>query len=387
MRPKQVAVFGSTGSVGRAVLDVIAHLPDRFRVHTLAANSSAAAIVRQARRFRPGRVVLTDHAACERTRQALGTSCRVEFGIAGLIDAASARDADIVVMAMSGTAGLLPTLAAAERGKRIALATKELLVSFGEPLLRLARRHRAEVVPIDSELSAVHQCLCGRGTDTVHCVLLTASGGPFRRTGPPRRARVDDVLAHPTWRMGRKITVDSATMMNKGLEAIETARLFGLEPGQVTAVIHPQSIVHSLVEFRDGSLLAQLSVPDMRLPAQYALTWPDRAPALVRPLRLDRGMRLDFEPVDPGRFPCYALARRALESGPAATCALNAANEVAVQAFLAAELELGAIPRIIEHTMKSIAGLKRRATSVRSLLAVEKRARAAARAAVEGAVS
>jgi 1-deoxy-D-xylulose-5-phosphate reductoisomerase len=387
MRPKQVAVLGSTGSVGRSVLDVIAHLPDRFRVHTLAANSSAAAIVRQARRFRPERVVLTDLAACESARAALSDSYRVEFGVAGLIDAATASAVDIVVMVMSGTAGLLPTLAAAERGKRIALATKELLVGYGEPLMRLARRHRAEVLPIDSELSAVHQCLCAGDIGRVERVLLTASGGPFRRTGPPQRARVDDVLTHPTWQMGRKITVDSATMMNKGLEVIETARLFGLQPERVQAVIHPQSIVHSMVEYRDGSLLAQLSVPDMRLPAQYALTWPDRTPALVRPLRIERGLRLDFEPLDVRRFPCYALARRALESGPVATCALNAANEVAVQAFLAAELELGVIPRIIEHTVKSIAGARRRATSVRALLGVEKRARAVARAAVEGAAS
>jgi 1-deoxy-D-xylulose-5-phosphate reductoisomerase len=250
-------------------------------------------------------------------------------------------------MAMSGTGGLLATLAALQKGKRVALATKEILVGYGEPVMRAARRYGGTVLPIDSELSAVHQCLSrevqrtkdkgqrgGPDAAGVRRVILTASGGPFWRTGLPARARVADVLKHPTWSMGRKITVDSATLMNKGLEVIETCRLFGLGPEQVETVIHPQSIVHSLVEFNDGSVLAQLSHPDMRLPLQYCLTWPERLPSLVRPLTLHEVGRLDFHFIRHSDFPCLALAYQALGSGPAATCALNAANQVAVSAFL-----------------------------------------------------
>ncbi len=381
MRRRNLAVFGSTGSVGRAVLDVARHLPDRFCIHTLAANRSVRAIIAQAREFSPRRIVLSDLAACEHARRELGRDCRVEFGPGAMIDAAALAAVDTVVMVMSGTAGLLPTLAAAERGKRICLATKELLVGYGEPLMRLARRRGAEVLPIDSELSAVHQCLCGRGAREVRRVILTASGGPFRRTGPPQRARIADVLRHPTWKMGRKITVDSATLMNKGLELIETARLFGLAPAQVAAVIHPQSVVHSMVEYADGSLLGQLSVPDMRLPVQYALTWPDRVPALVRPLGFGRAFALEFAPVDRRRFPCFDLACRALRAGPAATCALNAANDVAVEAFLSAKLELGAIPRIIGAAMKTTVRTGSPARTIGALLQIEARARRAAAAA------
>ncbi|HTW91460.1 MAG TPA: 1-deoxy-D-xylulose-5-phosphate reductoisomerase [bacterium] len=367
MRRQRIALFGSTGSIGRSALDVIRHLPDRFEVSVLAADRSARRICDQAREFGVKQVVLSDHHACEAARRTLGSQVDVKWGPAALIDAATDRSTDVVIMAMSGTAGLLAVVGALERGKKVALATKEILVGYGEPVMRLAHRYGGAVLPIDSELSAVHQCLSGKGprtkdkgqgadpdTSDVRRVILTASGGPFWRTGLPQRARLTDVLKHPTWSMGRKITVDSATLMNKGLEVIETCRLFGLKPEQVVPVIHPQSIVHSMVEFNDGSVLAQLSSPDMRLPLQYCLTWPGRSPSLARALDLARVGRLEFFAVDRNRFPCLQLAYRALKAGPAATCALNAANQVAVDAFIAGRIAFGGIPEVIARTLAAV---------------------------------
>jgi 1-deoxy-D-xylulose-5-phosphate reductoisomerase len=287
-------------------------------------------------------------------------------------------------MAMSGTAGLLAVLAALERSKKVALATKEVLVGFGEPVMRLARKHGGTVLPIDSELSAVHQCLArktGGSPDVseVRRVMLTASGGPFWRKGLPSKAGLADVLRHPTWSMGRKITVDSATLMNKGLEVIETCRLFGLKPAQVEPVIHPQSIVHSLVEFLDGSVLAQLSLPDMRLPVQYCLTWPDRSPSLTRTLDLASVGRLEFHAVGRDRFPCLKLAYRALDMGPAATCALNAANQVAADAFIEGRIPFGYIPKVIARVLDSLARTSQPARpGVARLLSTESKATALA---------
>ena len=355
MRKQRLALFGSTGSIGRSALDVVRHLSDRFEVCTLAANRSVRRICEQARRFSPAEIILSDRRACAAARQALGPRTDVRWGPSALIDAAANRKIDVLIMAMSGTAGLLAVLAALERSKKVALATKEILVGFGEPVMRFARRHGGILLPIDSELSAVHQCLnpLGRGAraSAVRRVMLTASGGPFWRKGLPAKAVLADVLRHPTWSMGRKITVDSATLMNKGLEVIETCRLFGLRPDQVEPVIHPQSIVHSLVEFQDGSVLAQLSLPDMRLPIQYCLTWPDRSPSLARSLDLPSIGRLEFHSVDRGSFPCLELAYRALDMGPAATCALNAANQVAVDAFIASRITFGEIPRVIASVL------------------------------------
>jgi 1-deoxy-D-xylulose-5-phosphate reductoisomerase len=368
VRRRRIALFGSTGSIGRSTLDVVRHLPDRLEVSVLAANRSVRRICEQAREFKPDQVILGDYAACEAARKMLGPAVEVSWGPAALIDAAEARSTDTVVMAMSGTGGLLAVVAALELGKKVALATKEVLVGYGEPIMRLARRHGGTVLPIDSELSAVHQCLSGKGqrtkdkgqspvpdTSDVRRVILTASGGPFWRTGLPTRARLADVLKHPTWSMGRKITVDSATLMNKGLEVIETCRLFGIRPEQVEPVIHPQSIVHSLVEFRDGSVLAQLSLPDMRLPVQYCLTWPDRIPSLTRTLDLAGVGRLEFHPINHDQFPCLRLAYRALDAGPAATCALNAANQVAVDAFIQGRIAFGDIPKIISRVLDGLA--------------------------------
>ncbi|MBN2466310.1 1-deoxy-D-xylulose-5-phosphate reductoisomerase [candidate division WOR-3 bacterium] len=364
MKRQRIALFGSTGSIGRSVLDVVRHLPDRFEVTVLAANRSVRTICAQAREFKPAQAVLSDLDACKKARRLLGAETEVLWGPAALIDAAAARSTDTVVMAMSGTAGVLATVAALELGKKVALATKEILVGYGEPVMRIARMHGGTIMPIDSELSAVHQCLTRKAprtkdkrqktemdTSTVKRVILTASGGPFWRRGLPSRARLSDVLKHPTWSMGRKITVDSATLMNKGLEVIETCRLFGLRPGQVVPVIHPQSVVHSLVEFNDGSVIAQLSLPDMRLPIQYALTWPDRTPSLARTLDLAGTGSLDFHAVHANRFPCLRLAYDALQAGPAATCALNSANQIAVDAFIAGRIAFGDIPRVIERVL------------------------------------
>ncbi|MEO0086027.1 MAG: 1-deoxy-D-xylulose-5-phosphate reductoisomerase [candidate division WOR-3 bacterium] len=350
MRQKSVAVFGSTGSVGTACLEVLRHLGPKYRVSALAAATSVNRIARQAREFKPEYVVLTDWQAYNEVRQALGPGVKTGWGVGALLDAARA---DIVVMAMSGTQGLFPVLRSLELGQRTCLATKEILVAFGEPVMRLARRHRAEVLPVDSELCAVHQCLAGQDNRAVRKVILTASGGPFRDRSLPSRAEPAQVLKHPTWKMGRKITVDSATLMNKGLEVIETVRLFGLEPGQVDAVVHPQSIVHSLVEFDDGSVLAQLAEPDMRLPLQYCLTYPCRFSSMTRPLNLTRTGRLDFLPVDRKKFRCFDLAFQALAVGGAAPCCLSSANQVAVDAFLEGRIVFGAIPDIVEQTMSA----------------------------------
>ena len=354
MRRQRIALFGSTGSIGRSVLDVVRHLPERLEVSVLAANRSVRRICEQAREFRPAQVILSDLKACEAARQALEPQTDVRWGPAALIDAAAASSTDVVVMAMSGTAGLLAVVAALDLGKKVALATKEILVGYGEPVMRLARRRGGMVLPIDSELSAVHQCLGGRPTSDIRRVILTASGGPFWRRGLPSKARLADVLKHPTWSMGRKITVDSATLMNKGLEVIETCRLFGLRPDQVEPVIHPQSIIHSLVEFHDGSVLAQLSLPDMRLPLQYCLTWPDRIPSLTGTLDLAAVGRLEFHAVNHDRFPCLKLAYRALNAGPAATCALNAANQVAVEAFIEDRIAFGDIPKVIARVLAAV---------------------------------
>jgi 1-deoxy-D-xylulose-5-phosphate reductoisomerase len=381
VRRQRVAVLGSTGSIGRATLDVIRRQPDRFEITALACRDSAGLLARQARAFGVNRVVVAGRAACERARRALGPGFRVEWGLAGLLDVAADRRTDIVVMAMTGTTGVLPVIAALERGRRVAIATKEILVSFGRPVMRLAARHGTEVLPIDSELSAVHQCLRSGRHGEVRRIILTASGGPFWRNGPPANATVHSALRHPTWRMGRKITVDSATLMNKGLEVIETSRLFAIEPARIEAVIHPQSIVHSLVEFDDGSVLAQLAQPDMRLPIQHALSWPRRLPSPVRPLQLGDFRRLEFHPIRPNRFPCYRLARQALAAGPVATCVLNAANEVAVESFLAGRVGFDSIAKIVTATLRHFAvpGRFPREPGVGTLLEIERRADVIAR--------
>jgi 1-deoxy-D-xylulose-5-phosphate reductoisomerase len=351
---KRVAVFGSTGAIGRQTLEVIDHLSNEFRVSALVARRNVARLARQAERYHPNYAVVTEAGQLPALKAALrGTKVKALAGRGGMEQVARDPATDVLVMGLAGTQGVFPVLAALRERKRVAIASKEIIVSFGRIVMATARRCRAEILPVDSELSAILQCLDQRNPAEISQVILTASGGPFRAVRDTSCITVAQALAHPTWSMGRKITVDSATMMNKGLEVIETATYFGIDPDRIQVLIHPQSIVHSLVEFTDRSLLAQLAVADMRLPIQYALTWPRRVPGLTRATRLDRVRCLEFEKPDPGRFPSLGLARAALRRGGAMPCILNAANEKAVQAFLEQRLAFDRIPQVTARTLRS----------------------------------
>jgi 1-deoxy-D-xylulose-5-phosphate reductoisomerase len=371
-RVKGVAILGSTGSIGTSTLDVVARHPDRFRVVALTAATHWERLLDQCERFRPAIAVLTDAAAARLLADAVasrGLPTRVLSGAEALPEVAARDDVDYVMAAIVGSAGLLPTLAAARAGKRVLLANKEALVMSGRLLLDAAQASGAELVPIDSEHNAIFQCMpagyrAGRNAAGVRRVLLTASGGPFLRTPPERLGRVtpDEACRHPKWSMGRKISVDSATLMNKGLELIEAQLLFGLPPGGVEVLVHPQSIVHSLVEYTDGSVLAQLGNPDMRTPIAHALAWPERIESGVESLDLVRAATLQFEAPDHARFPCLGLALEAARVGGTLPAALNAANEVAVAAFLEGRLNFTAIAAVIEdvvgaHQPAAAAGL------------------------------
>jgi 1-deoxy-D-xylulose-5-phosphate reductoisomerase len=343
---RRLAVLGSTGSVGRSALDVAAHLG--LPVTGLAARAEWRLLKEQAGRFRPARAALSDPAAAEALRAALnGSGPAVLHGAEGVLQVAAAEDADVVLCAISGAACLGPVLEAAARGKRLALANKESMVMAGPILLEAARRSGAEILPVDSEHSAIFQALHGGRRGEVRRVFLTASGGPFARTPREEFGRItpEEALRHPTWTMGGKITVDSATMFNKALEIVEAKWLFGLEPSQIEVIIHPQSIVHSMVEFLDGSVIAQMGVPDMRTPIQYAFTWPERAPGNVKRLDLAEAGTLSFEAPDPEKFPSIRLGYRAAEAGGTMGAVLNAANEVAVDLFMRKE---ASFPRIFE---------------------------------------
>jgi 1-deoxy-D-xylulose-5-phosphate reductoisomerase len=352
---RRVTVLGATGSVGLRTLEVVAAFPDEFRVAGLAARgSNVERLVDLCRKYTPAAVALLDRAAVDRLGRALGSpKPELLAGPEGLVTLAAEVDSDIVVSALVGAAGLLPTLAAIDAGRTVALANKETLVMAGGLMTAAARRRDVPLLPVDSEHSAVFQCLVGHRRRDVHRILLTASGGPFREWPAERiaSATVADALRHPTWKMGAKITVDSATLMNKGLEVIEARWLFDLAPEQVQVVVHPQSIVHSMVEYIDGSVLAQLGVTDMGIPILYALTYPERRPTPAERLDLLRVGPLTFYAPDVDRFPCLRLARAALERGDGAPVVLNAANEVAVSAFLSEQLRFPEIARVIERTL------------------------------------
>jgi 1-deoxy-D-xylulose-5-phosphate reductoisomerase len=359
---KGITILGSTGSIGISTLDVVARHPDRFKVVALTANRNVEKLFAQCLAFQPGYAVVADERSAgelERRLREAGLETRVLTGVEGLERVAALAEADYVMAAIVGAAGLLPALAAARAGKRILLANKEALVVAGDLFMQEVARHGAEVLPIDSEHNAVFQCMPERhraGLDGVGVrrILLTASGGPFRTASPETLAEVtpEQACNHPNWEMGRKISVDSATMMNKGLEVIEACWLFATSPDRVEVVVHPQSVIHSMVEYADGSVLAQLGNPDMRTPIAHALAWPERVEAGVSSLDLFSVARLDFERPDLQRFPCLRLAYEAIAQGGSAPAVLNAANEIAVAAFLDRQLSFNNIPRVIERTLE-----------------------------------
>jgi 1-deoxy-D-xylulose-5-phosphate reductoisomerase len=333
---RRVAILGSTGSIGVQALDVVGRFPGRFQVVALAAGKNVERVAAQVRAFRPRLVAMADAQAAAALRALVPPGTEVLAGDDGVVAAAIQPDVDLVLAAIAGGAGLRSTAAAVEAGKVIGLANKESLVLAGELMMRLAAERGATLLPVDSEHSAVHQSLLGHNRREVRRILLTASGGPLRGVPAAELAAVtpERALKHPNWSMGDKITIDSATLMNKGLEVIEARWLFDVEPRRIDIVVHPESIVHSMVEYIDGSVVAQLGVSDMRGPISYALGWPERLPLDLAPLDLARLGRLTFEPPDPARFPAYTLAYRALELGGTAPAVLSGADEAAVEAFL-----------------------------------------------------
>ncbi len=359
---RKVSVLGATGSIGVSTLDVIARHPDRFEAYALAAATNVDKMVEQCRAMRPRFAVMADPDAAQRLHAALAdTDTEVLSGEEGLAQIATAPEVDTVMAAIVGAAGLPSTLAAARAGKTLLLANKESLVMGGHLLMQAIAQGGGALLPIDSEHNAIFQCLpqdaAGNpGKGGVSKVLLTASGGPFRQWSREQMAAAtpDQACAHPNWSMGRKISVDSASLMNKGLEFIEACWLFDLQPEAVDVVVHPQSIVHSMVQYSDGSVLAQMGNPDMRTPIAYGLGWPQRIEAGVAPLDLVATARLDFEAPDEGRFPCLRLARESVAAGGTAMAACNAANEVAVDAFLSENIPFTAIATVIEHTLSRV---------------------------------
>ncbi len=355
--PKNIAVIGATGSIGTQTLDIIASHPERYRATVLAAGSRVAELIELARRHRPALAVIADesrHAELRAALEPLGIA--TASGAAALCEAVCRDDVDMVVTATVGYSGLEPTVAAIKAGKDIALANKETLVVAGDYITSLLGRSKSRVYPVDSEHSAIYQCLVGEDPATVSRLIITASGGPFRTWTCEQiaSAKAADALRHPNWSMGAKITIDSATMMNKAFEIIEARWLFGIEAGRVEAIVHPQSIVHSMVEFKDGAIKAQLGLPDMKLPIAYALGEATRLDGAEHPLTLDRLATLTFERPDPGRFPCLTLAHTAIERGGNTACIINAANEIAVAAYLRDRIGFYDIYALIEETLARV---------------------------------
>ena len=384
--PQGITILGSTGSIGISTLDVVARHRERFTVTALTARSSVDVLTGQCKQFQPRYAVMTDPDAAERLQQQLKTvapDVEVLAGVDGLIEVAGLPDAGYVMAAIVGAAGLLPALEAARKGKRVLLANKEALVMSGALFMQTVSEHGAVLLPIDSEHNAILQCLpddyiAGSTPRGVRKILLTASGGPFRTLALDKLARVtpEQACNHPNWDMGRKISVDSATMMNKGLELIEAGWLFGLPLEQIEVVLHPQSLVHSLVEYDDGSMLAQLGNPDMRVPISHALGWPERIESGVEGLDLMAVGNLQFEAPDMERYPCLGLAKQAWQSGGTAPAILNAANEVAVESFLGGEISFPSIALVIEHVLTHCAS--READSLETILEDDATARVSA---------
>ena len=351
---KKVSILGATGSIGKSTLDLIERSPDDFEVVALTASVNAAALADAARRTNAKLAVIADESRLAELEAALqGSDCLAAAGADALAEAATG-DADLVMAAIVGCAGLRPTMAAVEAGKTVALANKEALVTAGDLMTDAAQRSGAILLPVDSEHNAIFQSIAGSRIEQVSRIILTASGGPFRTASDDtiRNATPAQAVAHPNWTMGAKISVDSATLMNKGLELIEAHYLFGLPSERIDILIHPQSVIHSLVEYVDGSVLAQLGSPDMRIPIAYALAWPDRMPTPAQRLDLAAIARLDFEAPNVGRFPALRLAREALEAGGSAPAVLNAANEIAVATFLDGRIPFPDISRLVETALQ-----------------------------------
>jgi 1-deoxy-D-xylulose-5-phosphate reductoisomerase len=377
---KRLAVLGSTGSIGRNVLEVVRQFPEKFQIVGLAAGRNLPLLAEQIRYFRPALVSVQDEDLAAQLAQmlSLDNHIRVVNGIAGAQEVAAATQADLVVSAMVGAVGLEPTLTAIRQGIAVALANKETLVTAGALVMAAARQHQVPIIPIDSEHSAIFQAIQGNQPKDIRRLWLTASGGPFLRKTREELISVtaQEALKHPNWSMGTKITIDSATLMNKGLEVIEASVLFQLPPQRIEVHVHPQSIIHSLVEYIDGSVIAQLGIPDMRVPISYALAYPERLPLNLPPLDLFQVGQLTFEPPDLERFPCLGLAFQALEAGGDMPAVLNAANEVAVAAFLQGAISFPDIARTISRVMAAHAAQP--LTSLEQVLAVDRQARQAA---------
>jgi 1-deoxy-D-xylulose-5-phosphate reductoisomerase len=382
---KKIAILGSTGSIGHSTLRIVESYPDRFQVVTLAAGNNLDVVCEQVRRFQPKVVSVATEENVNKLKSKLseaGLQTEVLYGTAGPVRVATHPDVNFVVSAIVGVAGLEATYEAVKAGKAVGLANKECLVVAGEIITAEARKKNVPLLPIDSEHNAVHQCMRGGTLNEVDRVWLTASGGPFLHTPANEFAAitVQQALNHPTWKMGRRITIDSATLMNKGFEVIEACRLFNLPPKQVDVIVHPQSTIHSMVEFRDGSILAQLSVTDMRLPILYALTYPDRVESDLK-FSISDLRKLDFYPPDMGKFPCLRLAYEAAEAGGSHTIALNAADEIAVAAFLEGEISFPGIAHVIEDTLRETR--EAHPESISQVLVADREARTVARSRAE----
>lgn len=352
---KRIAILGSTGSIGQNALELIDLHPDRFKVVALAAGSNAQSLAEQCSKYQPLMAALYDPEAADQL-SALRPRTRVSVGIEGLIEASTLPEADIVISAISGSGGLIPTFQALAQGKKVALANKETLVMAGDLIMSMVRKGQGSILPVDSEHSALQQCLAGSSAKEVKRLILTASGGPFLNfsTEQLREVTVEQALRHPTWEMGPKITVDSATLMNKGLEVIEASHLFQTPAENIDVVIHPQSTVHSIVEFIDGTMLAQLGITDMKVPLLNALTFPERIESKLPRLDITELANIEFHKPDLLRFPCLNAAYRALLAGGTAPTILNGANETAVEAFLARKLTFTGIPAVIERVLDSL---------------------------------
>ena len=391
MKLRHISILGSTGSIGCNTLNVVDAFGDHFHVVALAAGRNVAQLVAQIARYRPQLVSVETEEGAEELRAELReqniAAPRILTGETGLIEVATHEQADCVVSATVGAVGFVPTLRALEAGKRVALANKETLVIAGELMTRAAAKSGAEILPVDSEHNALHQCLRGERREEVRRLILTASGGPFRTKtrDEMERATVAEAMCHPTWNMGAKVTIDSATLMNKGLEVMEARWLFNFDADRIDVLIHPESIVHSMIELVDGSVIAQLGVTDMRHAIQYALTFPERHPCQLPPLDLTRMSALHFDAPDTERFPCLALAYRALRAGGTTPAALNAANEEAVGAFLAERIRLTDIPHIIESVLNGHDS--RPVTDLEVVLETDAAARESARAEIANLIS